>query len=109
MSIKKVKDLLKRAAAVNERRGGPVIHLPKDGSRRPKPEPIKAKDIVTQVALDALSAAQHNTLDQLAILRQTRGQRQVGSLKIPPHLSGGTILLDDSGVQTRATRAGGDN
>ena len=72
-----------------------------------KQKPVTAKDAATQVAVDALVTVQQSTLDQLAILRQTRGQRDVGTLKIPPHLSG-QILLDDGGVQTRNSRAGGD-
>jgi hypothetical protein len=78
-----------------------------DGTRRSKPEPGQAKDVATQVALDALGASQQNTLDQLAVLRQTRGQRVVGSLKVPVHLQG-SIMLDDSNVQKRTSRAGGD-
>lgn len=68
---------------------------------------IKGKDVVTQIALDGLRSTQQSTLDQLAILRQTRGQRQVGELKIPAHLQQ-PIALTDAGVKEKATRAGGD-
>ncbi len=78
-----------------------------DGSRRPKPAPKAAKDVATQLAVDALVAGQQDTLDQLAILRQTRGQRDVGKLIVPANLRS-PFPLDDSGVTTRATRAGGD-
>lgn len=69
---------------------------------------LKAKDVPTQIALDALTSAQQNTRDQLAILRQTRGQRDVGTLKIPTHLQQAMPLVD-LGVKEKATRAGGDD
>jgi hypothetical protein len=69
--------------------------------------PRRAKDVATQLAVDALVAGQQGMLDQLAILRQTRGQRDVGSVVIPVHLRA-PMPLNDDGVQARATRAGGD-
>ena len=105
MSTKKLKALAER---IRGKRPAPIAFTP-DGTRRAK-EVLKrpAKDVATQIALDALGAVQQHTLDELAILRQTRGQRDVGSLKIPANLQT-TIPLDDSGVQTRAGRAGGDD
>jgi hypothetical protein len=79
----------------------------RDSSRRPKPAPRPAKDVATQFAVDALVVGQQSTLDQLAILRQTRGQREVGKVIIPVHLRV-PISLDDGGVQAKATRMGGD-
>ena len=67
---------------------------------------LKAKDVETQIKLDGLTAAQQSTRDQLAILRQTRGQRDVGQLKIPVRLQQPIVLTDV--VQEKATRAGGD-
>ena len=78
-----------------------------DSSRRPKPASPRAKDAATQFAVDALVAGQQSTLDQLAILRQTRGQRDVGTLVVPVNLRN-PFPLDDGGVQARATRTGGD-
>ena len=68
---------------------------------------FKGKDVVTQIALDGLTATQQTTRDQLAILRQTRGQRQVGELKVPVHLQQ-PISLVDAGVKEKNSRAGGD-
>lgn len=70
------------------------------------PRDFKAKDVATQIAVDGLISAQQNTLDQLAILRQTRGQRDVGQLKIPVNLQQPIILTDQ--VQEKPSRAGGD-
>lgn len=54
--------------------------------------------LALQVQVDALTASQQNTRDQLAILRQTRGQREVGEVKVPPHLrSANTFVLSGSG------------
>ena len=86
-----------------------------DGTRRPK-EVLKkpAKDSQTQAMLDALALAQQNTLDQLAILRQTRGKRQVEAVKIPAHLQqpvtyGGRAddPNSDAGVEVRGDIAPG--
>lgn len=71
------------------------------------PKDLKAKDVPTQIAVDSLISTQKNTLDQLAILRQTRGQRDVGQLKVPAHLQQPFSLID-AGVQEKNTRAGGD-
>ena len=71
------------------------------------PKDFKGKDVATQVALDGLTAAQQNTRDQLAILRQTRGQRDVGQLKIPVHLQA-PISLDVDLAKPKNSRAGGD-
>lgn len=71
------------------------------------PKDFKAKDVATQIALDGLTSAQQNTRDQLAILRQTRGQRDVGQLKIPVHLQQ-PLMLVDAGVKEKHSRAGGD-
>ncbi len=68
---------------------------------------IKGKDVATQVALDQLVTTQQSTLDQLAILRQTRGQRTVGTLKIPANLQQ-PVTLNDVGVKEKPSRAGGD-
>ena len=68
---------------------------------------FKGKDVATQIALDGLTAAQQSTRDQLAILRQTRGQRDVGQLKIPVHLQQ-PISLDVDLAQPKGSRAGGD-
>jgi hypothetical protein len=68
---------------------------------------VKAKDVVTEIVLSALTAGQQSVRDQLAILRQTRGQREVGTLKVPAHLQQ-PIVLTDAGVKERASRAGGD-
>lgn len=70
------------------------------------PKDFKGKDVVTQIALDGLTSAQQSTRDQLAILRKTRGQRDVGQLKIPVHLQQPIILTDI--VKERNSRAGGD-
>jgi hypothetical protein len=66
---------------------------------------LKAKDVATEIVLGAVS--QQSVRDQLAILRQTRGQREVGTLKVPAHLQQ-PIVLTDAGVKERASRAGGD-
>jgi hypothetical protein len=71
------------------------------------PKDLKGKDVATQIALDGLTSAQQNTRDQLAILRQTRGQRQVGELKIPVHLQTPIDLGSDL-VKAKPSRAGGD-
>ena len=71
------------------------------------PKDVKAKDVATQIALDGLRSTQQSTLDQLAILRQTRGQREVGEVKIPVHLQQ-PFELRDVGVKEKNTRAGGD-
>lgn len=68
---------------------------------------FQGKDVVTQVQLDHLTSAQQSTRDQLAILRQTRGQRDVGSLKVPMHLQQPIILVDN--VKEKPSRAGGDD
>ena len=105
-----------------------------DGSRRPKGDMMRpAKDVETQVILDSLSVQHQQTLDELAILRKTRGQRDVGALKVPAHLRealpirpgpAGHVHADpreqarcplcadrnsDAGVETRSMRAGGDD
>lgn len=71
------------------------------------PRSIKGKDVATQVAVDQLVQGQQGVRNQLAILRQTRGQRDVGALKIPAHLQQ-PLVLTDGGVQEKPTRAGGD-
>lgn len=78
---------------------------------------VKVKDAATQVMVDNLAATQVSTRQQLDILRKTRGQREVGTVKIPPHLrdpmlinvSGGKQSRNSpDGVELRATLAGGD-
>lgn len=80
-------------------------------------EGVKVKDAATQVLVDHLAVVQTGVRQRLDILRQTRPMRDVGSLKIPPHLQAPlTIQLgggaDDrnspSGVEARGVRAGGD-
>jgi len=70
------------------------------------PKDFKGKDVVTQIALDGLTSAQQSTRDQLAVLRQTRSQRNVGQLKVPVHLQQPILLTDQ--VQAKPSRAGGD-
>ncbi len=70
------------------------------------PKDFKGKDVATEIALGSLVAGHQNTRDQLAILRQTRGQRQVGELKIPAHLKT-PISLDVDLAKPKAGRAGG--
>lgn len=85
---------------------------PSDGTR-PAPKVLTGAAInaETAVMLEHVGAVHQNTRDQLAILRQTRGQRQVGALKIPAHLQaplsitlGGT-MGDDTGVEERGALA----
>lgn len=71
------------------------------------PKDFKGKDVATQIALDSLTSAQDNTRQQLDILRKTRGQRDVGQLKIPVHLQQ-PFSLTDAGVKEKNSRAGGD-
>jgi hypothetical protein len=80
-----------------------------------KPRPHLSKDDQAQLAsrLDLGDGGERRrTLDELAILRQTRGQRQVGSVIIPVHLRvpmqmGNSGRADDpnsdAGVETRAS------
>lgn len=46
-----------------------------------------------QIQLGALEQTQQATLAQLDILRKTRGQRDVGSVKVPPHLRTGERVV----------------
>ena len=57
---------------------------------------------VAKVMLDHLGAVQANTRMQLDILRKTRGQRNVGEVKIPAHLQF-VEPLDDRGIESRGT------
>jgi hypothetical protein len=61
-----------------------------------------ATDPATQIIQECLATQQRNVRQQLDILRKTRGQREVGTVKIPAHLQQPTIILDDSGVEERA-------
>ena len=72
----------------------------------------KAKDTETQLAVDALLSVFQSTRDQLAILRQTRAQRTVGTLSVPTHLRAPIPLKiggspndpnSETGVETRTT------
>jgi len=65
---------------------------------------VKPKDAATAVMLDHLNAVQSNTLQQLDILRKTRGQRDVGSVKIPAHLQV-AMPVDVSDVEVRSSLA----
>jgi len=49
--------------------------------------------IEQELALGALELQQKLVRDELAILRKTRSQREVGSLKIPAHLAMPDIVL----------------
>lgn len=52
----------------------------------------------TRDQLDALSIEHTQVRQQLDILRKTRSQRDVGTLKIPAHLQT-VITIDDTGVK----------
>jgi hypothetical protein len=60
-----------------------VAHRPGPSTPLKVPEP---KTVQGKAVLDAFMASTQSTRDQLAILRQTRGQREVGALIVPPHL-----------------------
>ena len=66
------------------------------------PEVVPVRDAVTSVMLDHLHAVHVNTAAQLDILRKTRGQREVGSVKVPAHLQV-PDMVDDSGVESRGS------
>lgn len=55
-----------------------------------------------QVLVDHVDAVHATVRAELDVLRQTRGQREVGSVKVPAHLRAAE-MLDDSGVEKRAT------
>ena len=129
------KDFATRMRETAERLRGQLpasVNFSPSGMRKAK-ERLKrpAKDAATQAALDGLLSVQKVTLDELAILRQTRGQREVGSVKVPPHLQAPMILRanpghthrdareqarcpicqdrnSDAGVETRQTLLGGN-
>jgi hypothetical protein len=61
---------------------------------------VPAMDAATKVLLDHVGAVQGNVRAQLDILRQTRGQRIVGEVRVPPHLQV-VQMIDDSGVESR--------
>lgn len=61
---------------------------------------VPSMDVATRVMLDHLGAVQANTRMQLDILRKTRGQRNVGEVKIPAHLQS-TEPVDDRGIESR--------
>lgn len=65
------------------------------------PEVAPVKDAATQVLVDHIHAVHSNTRAQLDILRKTRGQREVGEVKIPAHLQV-VEALDASGVEVRS-------
>jgi hypothetical protein len=65
---------------------------------------VTVKDAATSLRLQGLSAVHLNTLQQLDVLRRTRGMREVGSVQIPPHLQVG-IPADVSGVEVRVNLA----
>lgn len=56
---------------------------------------------VVQGLADQLFADHSNVRSQLDILRQTRGQRNVGELTIPAHLRQSEMLGSADGVETR--------
>lgn len=64
------------------------------------PEVAPPVNSAAQVLLDYLHSTQVNTQQQLDILRKTRGQRQVGEVRIPAHLQVAQSL-DVSGVESR--------
>ena len=71
--------------------------------RRPEDRPrndVPAMDAATKVLLDHVHAVQSRTRMELDILRKTRGQRNVGEVKIPAHLQIPTPM-DASGVESR--------
>lgn len=77
----------------------------------PMPQPKKALPQHVKDQYDALMIVAGGTRAELAILRQTRGKRNVGALKVPPHLAVGEILDDRGGVdaagqQTRPEKRG---
>jgi hypothetical protein len=61
---------------------------------------VPAINAETAILLGHVQALQGNTKAQLDILRQTRGQRVVGTLRIPPHLAV-PEMLDDRSVEMR--------
>jgi hypothetical protein len=76
-------------------------------TKRPETRPhndVPVKDAATAVMLDHLHAVQSSTLQQLDILRKTRGQREVGSVKIPAHLQV-AMPMDVSDVEVRSSLA----
>lgn len=70
-------------------------------TQTPETMPVSAD---VRVILDHLHAVNQNTRDQLSILRKTRGQREVGAVKIPAHLQVPDII-DTSGVESRGSLA----
>lgn len=61
---------------------------------------VPVKDVASKVVLDHLNSVQSNIRAQLDILRRTRGQRNVGEVRIPAHLRADDFI-DDSGVESR--------
>jgi len=61
---------------------------------------VPAVNEVAKVMLDHLGSVQARTKMELDILRKTRGQREVGEVKIPAHLQFGE-MESDSGVESR--------
>ena len=47
---------------------------------------------------EALKIIDGNRRQELAVLRETRGKRQVGTVKVPVHLQAGEVLDDTSRV-----------
>lgn len=64
------------------------------------PQPKKNLPQAVKDQFDALSIQAASTRQQLDILRQTRGSRNVGTVKVPPHLQTGDVL-DGRGVERR--------
>jgi hypothetical protein len=75
-----------RKQAERARRAPAAANAPADTTRKPAEVVARPADPAKAFILDHLQSIQQGTRDQLAILRQTRGQRDVGSVKIPAHL-----------------------
>lgn len=73
----------KHSAGFEDRRSVPMPQLPKNATQFVRDQ------------YDALLITAGETRKRLDILRQTRGQRNVGALKIPVHLGGPGAVLSD--------------
>jgi len=85
----------REAAPKPKRRAKPEVRVDYGRDAVPADAPAGVHD-----ALAALSMEHTDVRKQLDILRQTRGQRQVGKLIIPPHLRSNEPMSDD-GVELR--------
>lgn len=66
------------------------------------PEIVPALNEAVKVERDYLHGVQSSVREQLDILRKTRGQRNVGEVKIPAHLQA-PLIVDVSGVEVRSS------